>query len=115
MARDVGHGSLKKGERVLDLFVKKVARRGTAPSEAVAAAHAMPIGSDKTQNGPVVRVDDRCGVAGISAPMASAAPTTMTVTTHRVTGDHTAAQCRVMAGASIPFCSAFGACWLACN
>ena len=62
MARDVGHGSLKKGERVLDLFVKKVARRGTAPSEAVAAAHAMPIGSDKTQNGPVVRVDDRCGV-----------------------------------------------------
>jgi hypothetical protein len=24
VVRDVGHGSLKKGERVLDLFVKKV-------------------------------------------------------------------------------------------
>ena len=41
--------------------------------------------------------------AGISAPMASAAPTTLTVITHRVTGDHIAAPYRVMAGASILF------------
>jgi hypothetical protein len=35
--RDVGHGSLKKGERVLDLFVKKVRDESTASSEAAAA------------------------------------------------------------------------------
>ena len=41
--------------------------------------------------------------AGISAQMASAAPITMTVTMHRVTGGHIAARYRVMAGVFILF------------
>jgi hypothetical protein len=30
VVRDIGHGSLKKGERVLDLFVRKVRDSATA-------------------------------------------------------------------------------------